>query len=262
LGKYIVRNFVDGDEKRIVELFNRVFGNFSGYVPRTVEYWRWCCLERPDVRRDGIFLLFDEESGNLEGYVVAGLSGNIWEFCCIPSLDVALFLLDRAIRYLEDMGVSAVNVNVPEGCDVLNEACRKAGFARVDVHKMFVGVLSFSKLFSILIEDRKNFLCNRFEEKFCVMIRDAPFWVEKALSIDINREGVNVFEGSIDSPTVSVKTDVKTLSSVLFGVMNPVHAVLRFKMRVKPFWKTPRFVEFLDSVRLRDAWFWPLGDFG
>ena len=262
MGKYTVRNFVNGDEKRIVELFNRVFENFSGYVPRTVEYWRWCCLERLDVRRDGIFLIFNEENGALEGYAVVGLSGNIWEFCCVPSLDVALLLLDEAIRYLEDMGVSAVNVNVPESCDVLNEACRKAGFARVDVHKMFVGVLSFSKLLSILIEDRKNFLCGKFKEKFCIMIRDAPFWIEKTLSVDINRDGVNVFEGSVDSPTAFVKTDVKTLSSILFGIMNPMHAVLRFKMGVKPFWKIPRFVEFLDSVRLRDAWFWPLGDFG
>jgi hypothetical protein len=253
---------VDGDDKRIVELFNNVYGDFSGYVPRTVEYWRWCCLERPDVRREGVFLLFDEESGNLEGYVVAGLSGNIWEFCCTPRVDAALLLIERAIRYLEDLGVSAVNVNVPEGNEVLNEACRKAGFAKVDVHKMFVGVLSFSKLLSILVEERKNFLCSKFKEKFCVMIQDAPFWIEKTLSVDIKRDGVNVFEGLIDSPTVFVKTDVRTLSSVLFGVLNPTHAFLKFKMKVKPFWKIPRFVEFLNSVRLKDAWFWPLGDFG
>jgi hypothetical protein len=262
MDRYTLRNFKDGDEEKVVELFNYVYGDFSGYVPRTVEYWRWCCLERPDVRREGIFLLFDKESGDLEGYAVAGLSGNIWEFCCKPNLDAALILLEKAVSYLEGVGLSAVNVNVPEGNEVLNEACRKAGFAKVDVHKMFVGVLSFSKLLSILIEEGRTFLCNKFNEKICVIIQDAPFWIEKNLSVSINRNGIDVFEGSVESPTVLVKTNVKTLSSVLFGIIRPTRAVLGFKMRVKPFWKIPSVIRFLDSVRLRDVWFWPLGDFG
>ena len=60
MADYVIRNFVEGDEERIVKLFNEAYGNFSGYVPRTVEYWRWCCLKRPDVRKDGIFLLFNK----------------------------------------------------------------------------------------------------------------------------------------------------------------------------------------------------------
>lgn len=260
---YKLRNFVDGDEKQIIELFNDVYREYCGYVPRTVDYWRWCCLKRPDVHKDGIFLVFDEETGSLEGYAVVGLSGNIWEFCSKPNReDVALLLLDKAIDYLKERGVTSVNVNVPETNKALNEACRKMGFARVDLQKMFVGMLSFSKLFSILAQDKKDFLCERFNEEICIVIKDAPFWIEKAVSIGINGDEVKVSESLLESPTIFVRTDVKTLSSILFGVQNPWRAILSFKVYVKPFWKIPRLINFFNSIRLSDSWFWPLSDFG
>ncbi len=260
---YEVRNFVEGDEERIVEVFNEVYEKFSGYVPRTVEYWRWCCLKRPDVREDGIFLVFDKETGNLEGYAVVGLSGNIWELCSKPNReDVASILLDRAVCYLEENGVSAVNVNVPADDQTLNEVCRKMGFAKVDVHKMFVGILSFRKLIFMLAQDKTSVLSKMFREKICIEMKDAPFWIEKVISININGEGVDVFEGLVESPTILVKTDVKTLLSVLVGVLSPRRAFLSFRMRVKPFWKFPVVNRFLCSLRMEHSWYWPLGDFG
>jgi hypothetical protein len=263
MSKYELRNFVEGDEEKIVKLFNDIYGRFGGYVPRTVEYWRWCCLKRPDVRRDGIFLVFDKETGNIEGYVVAGLSGNIWELCSRPDHeDVALILLDKAVRFLEEMDISLVNVNVPKSDEVLNEACSKMGFDRVNVHKMFVGVLSFRKLISLLVRDRAETLSKKFEEKICIKVKDAPFWIEKAIFVSVHNGGFDVDEVPLLSPTISIQTDAKTLSSILFGVLSPWRALLSFRVSVKPFWKIPRIMNFLCSIRLGDSWFWPLSDFG
>jgi|Deesub1362B_J571_1020462.scaffolds.fasta_scaffold06110_3 putative sterol carrier protein len=262
MNDYIIRNFVEGDEEKIIELFNETFKRFTGYVPRTVEYWRWCYLRRPDVRKDGIFLIFSKETGDLEGYAAVGLSGNIWELCAKPNCeDVALILLEKAVNYLEKMGVSAVNVNVPEGDKTLNKACRKMGFARVDVHKLFLGVLSFRKLISMLASDKKN-LSKNFKEKICLKIKDAPFWIEKAISVSIDGERIEVTEGLTDSPTILVKTDVKTLLAILIGVLSLWRALLSLKVRVKPFWKIPVLNRFLSSLRMNPSWFWPLGDFG
>ena len=263
MADYVIRNFVEGDEERIVKLFNEAYGRLSGYVPRTVEYWRWCCLKRPDVRRDGIFLLFNKETGDLEGYAVVGLSGNIWELCTKPNReDAALILLEKAINYLEEIGVPAVNVNVPKGDRALNEACRKMGFARVDVHKLFLGVLSFKKLISMLASDKEKVLSKIFKERICLEIEDTPFWVEKTISVSIDGERIEVSEGSTDSPSILVKTDVKTLLAILTGVLSPWRAFLSLKLRVKPFWKIPVLNRFLCLLRMNDSWFWPLGDFG
>jgi len=263
MNRYKLRSFRDGDEKKIVELFNDVYREYGGYVPRTVDYWRWCCLKRPDTRRDGIFLVFDEETGRLEGYVVVGSSGNIWEFCCRPNYeDAALLLLDRAVSYLKEMNVTSINVNVPEADETLNKACKKMGFAKVDRHKMFVSMLSFSKLFFILTQCKKDFLCKKFNEKICIVIKDAPFWIEKAISISINDGEVKVSEHLLKSPTIFVRTDVKTLSSIIFGVQDPWLALLSFKVHIKPFRKISKLINFFHSIRLDSSWFWPLSDFG
>lgn len=260
---YELRNFVDGDEEKIVELFNDVYGRFSGYVPRTVEYWRWCCLKRPDVKKDGVFLVFDGRTGNLVGYAVVGLSGSIWELCVRPNCgDAALILLDRAVSYLADRGVSAVNVNVPRGDETLNEACGKMGFAKVDVHKLFVGVLSFRKLIFILARDKADVLIKNFNGKICIMVENSPSWVEKVVSIRVDNGGIDVFEGAIGSATVFVKTDARTLLSVLVGALSFKRAFLGFRIRVKPFWKALVVERFLRSLRMNASWFWPLGDFG
>lgn len=259
----VVRNFVEGDEEKIVELFNESYKRFSGYVPRTVEYWRWCCLERPDVRKDGIFLLFDKKTGELEGYVVAGLSGNIWELCVKPDRkDAALILLERAVKYLGEMGVSAVNLNVPEGDVALKEACMEMGFAKVEVHKLFVGILSFVKLISMLASEGEKAVLRNLREKICLKIEDAPFWVEKTFSVIVDGEKIEVSEELIESPTIQVKTDMKTLLAVLIGVLSPKRALLTLRIKVKPFWKIHAFNRFLYSLRMKDTWFWPLADFG
>ncbi|MGQ9539358.1 MAG: SCP2 sterol-binding domain-containing protein, partial [Candidatus Bathycorpusculaceae bacterium] len=229
----------------------------------TVEYWRWCCLKRPDVKRDGIFLVFDRENGNLAGYAVVGLSGNIWELCVRPNCeDAALTLLDRAVSYLMDMGVSAVNVNVPKGDETINEACKKMDFAKVDVHKLFVGVLSIRKLISILAQDKEDALTKKFNERICITVENPSPWIEKAVSIKVGDGGIDVFEGVIESPTVSVKTDARTLLAVLFGALSPQKAFLSLRIRVKPFWKALVAERFLYVLRMDVAWFWPLGDFG
>jgi len=263
MGGHTLRNFVDGDEEEIVRLFNEVYGGLGGYVPRTVEYWRWCCLKRPDVRDDGIFLVFDEETGELEGYAVVGLSGNVWEFCSRPDReDVASVLLEKIINYLDEMGVSSVNLNVPGNDEVLNNACIKMGFAKVNVHKMFVGVLSFRRLISTLLKDKAEFLSRRFKERICIRVEDAPFWIEKAIYISVNDGGVKVLEGPMESPTILVKTDVKTLLSVLVGVLSLRRALLSLRIRVKPFWKILAVKSFLSHIRIDCSWYWPLGDFG
>ncbi|MEM3640499.1 MAG: hypothetical protein QXH37_01035 [Candidatus Bathyarchaeia archaeon] len=260
---YVIRNFTEGDEEGIVRLFNESFARFGGYVPRTVEYWRWCCLKRPDVRKNGILLAFNKETGDLEGYVVAGLSGNIWELCVKPyRKDVALILLEKAVNYLAEMGASAVNVNVPEDDEALNEACKEMGFAKVNVHKLFIGALSFGKLISMLACKVEKVTIANLRERVCIKINDAPFWVEETVSVRVEDAKIEVSEGLIESPTIQVKTNVKTLLAVLVGVLSPRRALLTLKIRVKPFWKILALNRFLCLLQMSDLWFWPLADFG
>lgn len=253
-----MRTFRDWDEEKIVGLFNEVYGSYGGFVPRTVEYWRWCCLERPDVKRDSVFLAFDDE--RLHGYIVAGSSGNLWEFCAADD-DVAKVLLAEALSYLEKVGVSSVNVNVPRDSSVAG-ALVGAGFGEIPADTMFLTTLNPQALISALVASRKEKFTGKFNGEFGVRLHDAPQGVRTEFSVKIHDEVVESVEGFSSSPSVVIELGFMDFLSVLFGFSSAGRLFLAGKMRIKPFWKLGTALRFLSALRFRRSWFFPLSDFG
>ncbi len=254
-----VRTFRDGDEPAIVELFNRIYGRYGGFVPRTVEYWRWCCLERPDVERDGVFLVFENEK--ICGYLVAGSSGNIWEFCVAEDNEEATgALLGEAVSYLEKIGVSSVNVNVPSDATFV-KGLRKAGFGKVPSAKMFVTTLSPAALVQTLATPRKEDLEEKFDEEFGVRLRDVPYGVSKEFFMKIHDASVKIAEGFPANPSVTIELGFADFLSILFGDSSASRLFLTGKMKVKPLRKLGAVLALLSMIRLKGSWFFPLSDF-
>lgn len=258
-----MRTFREGDEEAIVRLFNEVYGGYGGFVPRTVEYWRWCCLQRPDVDVRGVFVVCDGQSGGQVGYAVVGTSGNIWEFCAAGDdrKQFASLLLSECVKYLEGLGVSSVSVNVPSDAH-LDAAFVKGGFAMVPAERMFLSTLSPSELFSALVADRKEQLVGRFDEDMEFRLKDAPFGVEGGFSVSLHGDKLEVTGGSQRSAGVVVALDFRGLLSVLFSGVSPYRLLFRGGLRVKPFWKAGAVLRFLSLVRAGGPWFFPMSDFG
>lgn len=262
--EYKVRSFKDGDEVEVVRLFDRMYEDYGGFALKTPEYWRWCCLERPDVEREGLFVVVDRKDENVVGYAVVGTSGNVWELCYDSGCDggeIVSLLLDRATRYLERVGATSIIFNALKGDHAVNQACRKLGFAVVPPPKMFLSVLSFRKLVSLLVNGKRDELMSRFDETFLVKLKDAPFWVDDTVYMKICRDGVHV-GGGVQSPTVRAEMDFITFSSLLFGVLSPFEALVRLKLTVKPFWKTFTLLKLFSFLQVKTKWFFPLSDYG
>lgn len=255
----LVRTVRDGDEPAIVELFNRVYRRYGGFVPRTVEYWRWCCLERPDVKKDGVFLAFD--GGNLSGYAVAGSSGNIWEFCVADGDEKAAdALLVEAVNYLEKTGVSSVNVNVP-GDAAFTKSLRKAGFGEVPSLEMFVTTLNPAALVDALVTSRKQSFVGRFDDELAVRLHDVPYGVSKEFSVRIRDASVEIAEALTAKPSIIVDLGFSDFLSVLFGGSSVSRLFLSGKIKVKPLRKLFAVLALLSAIRLEGKWFFPLSDF-
>jgi hypothetical protein len=258
MDQYLVRRFRDGDEEEVSRLFNEVYQVYGGFVPRTVEYWRWCCLKRPDVRPDGIFLVCDGENGKVCGYAVVGSTGNVWEFCAGGDRRrIGSILLAEVVKHLETVGVSSVNVNVP-GEFGLDRIFEQQGFARVPPSVMFVSTLSPKKLLLALVADKRG----DFDEEIAFELEGVPLGVERTVSVRVRSGEVTVVDGFSQSASIKVKMGFIALMSVLFkgsGVYGPF---FRGKIRVKPFWKVGKLLSFLRMARSGDSWFWPLSDFG
>jgi L-amino acid N-acyltransferase YncA len=72
---YVVRAYQPGDEHAILAAFNRIFARVDpGFVPRTLEEWRWLYERNPSGRR--IFLAVAEDGRVLAQY--AGIPQRVW----------------------------------------------------------------------------------------------------------------------------------------------------------------------------------------
>jgi len=261
--EYKVRGFEDGDEIGIVRLFNRVYADYGGFTLKTPKYWRWCCLERPDVERAGLLVVVDGDE-NVVGYAVVGRSGNIWELCYGSLRDgeeIVSLLLDKATCYLESVGATSITFNAVREDDVFSSVCGKFGFSVLPSPQMFLSVLNFRKFISVLLNSKKEELAAKFDEAVLVKLKDAPFWIDDTIFIQISRGEVEVGDGG-QSSTIRMETDVVTLSSLLFGISSPFQSLIRLKLRVKPFWKAFTLLRLLSSLRVNAAWFFPLSDYG
>lgn len=253
-----VRKFRDGDELAIVQLFNSTYHEYGGFVPRTVEYLRWCCLERPDVEREGVFLAFDGE--RLCGYLVAGSSGNIWELCVEDDdREVARILIDEAVSHLEKMGVSSVSVNIPRNSRIIEEV-HEASFNEVPAPRMFFTTLSPAALVRALAIPRKEVLAERLEDNFSIHLRDVPYGTDEKFSVEIHNSCVEVIEGFPAKPSVTVELKFKDFLLILSGGPSSVRMLLNGKMKIHPFWKSRAVVILLSAMRLKNPWFFPLSD--
>lgn len=261
---YAIRDFRDGDEAELLQIFERAYANLGGYTHRTLEYWRWCLLQRPDVEKSGIIISVEKSNGVIVGYAVAGKSGNLWELAYDPLKDgkeIVALVLRKAEDYLQSVGASSINLAAPQMDRVVSEVCRDFGYAITPSPQMFCAVLNYSTLFASLSNNVSTNLKTRFSDTFLIKIEQAPLWIDHEIFVEVNRNNVRV-SCEPCKPTVSLKIDNVSLSSILFGNISPLSAFLRLKLKVKPVSKVLTALSFLSQLQVKDKWSFPLSEYG
>ena len=261
--KYTLRAFKEGDESKIISLFNKEYGKFGGFPTKTVEYWRWSCLQRPDVEPEGILIAQDEKE--VAGYAVVGKSGNIWEFCYDSEKDgeeIVSLLLDNAISYLNKVNAPSISLNAPINDDLLNEKCRKLGFSTYSSPLVCLSIFDYQKLLALIVANKH--LENQINEKITIKLRNDQSASQNPLVLTINDGKVQVsskINDDVDSG-ICLETDKLTFSCLIFGILSPSKSFMLSKLKVKPSWKFYRVIRFLSSMQLKPEWYLQLGDYG
>jgi hypothetical protein len=230
-------------------------------VPRTLEYWRWSCLNRPDVEKEGI--LISLHKGKIVAYVVVGKSGNIWESCFDDAHDkkaLLSLLLEHSIKYLTRVGSDSVTLNLPSDDSVARETCENLGFSELPPDVMFLSVLDFKQFLKLLCSAKKDKLSG-VDGDFLIRFKDAPFWTSPFIMMKF-KNGQAEIENENKSCEVLIETDTATLTSIMFGTTRSLWALARFKLKIHPPWKLRRVLRLFSLMRLDDPWFFPRSDLG
>jgi hypothetical protein len=230
-------------------------------VPRTTEYWRWSCLNRPDVEKEGILIALHK--GKIVAFAVVGKSGNIWESCVDDAHDkkaLLSLLLEHSIEYLTRAGSDAVTLNLPSDDSVARETCESLGFSELPPDDIFLSVLDFRQLLTLFCNAKKDKL-SRIDGDFLIRFKDAPSWISPFILMKF-RNGQAEIENENRSCEVLIETDIATFTSLMFGTTKSLWALARFRLKIYPRWKLRGVLRLFSLMRLDDPWFFPRSDLG
>lgn len=264
IATYQIRTYGDGDEKELVKLFNRVYMDYAGFVPRTPAFWLWFCKSRPGIREEGIIIAKLE--GKVIAYAVVSDSGEILEFCYDPEYageDVVLRLLETVEDHVKDFGGSSVTLNAPKDDHVVRKACNRLEYAESSLPYAFqLSVLDFSGLIKeILLSRLKDVKVDLSGEILLKVKQSSPMGYDH-ITIRISDGDLQAEKEKSGKPNLVIEADKQTFASCIFRGMNLRTAILTKKIKVSPFWKALQALTFLSLLRVDDPWYVPLSDHG
>jgi len=261
---YHVRAYVEGDETSLLLLYNKYYGRYAGFVPRTLQHWLWCCKLHPDINSEGIFVACREKE--IVGYAVIGRLSRkdggfiVYELCYDPAHDgevIVSRLLEQANQYVEDKKGNYVTFDAPSDDTLVRKVCDELGFRQNPLNEVlgFI-VLDMTKLIEHIIKDKSN-VWKGENETFFIRLKGARLphntisiqWMEDELSVSN--------EAITDEPRVVIDTDLPTLNKLIFCEESIFKAMFKSKLAIKPFWKIRKGVRLLSLLSLRGRWYIP-----
>lgn len=253
---------MEGDELELSQLFNAAYQNYAGFVPRSPDYWRWSCLNRPNVDRKGILVVLC--GAKTVGYAVVGKKGNIWELCYNPEYDGKIILstiLTWSLNYIQDIGGEIALFNAPTKDRLFREVCSEFGFVEKPPPHIFLNILDFPEFISELL----NLNCRKLEsidEEFSINVTGSPSFYEKKINVKIKNGTFSVNSKNNCDSRVTVEGDVRLIVSCLLGTQGILRAIFFQKIKVKPFWKCYSISKLFSLIKINDPWFSPGSDYG
>ena len=257
--EYTVRTYGQGDEAPLVLLFNSEHAGLAGFVPRTVEYWRWCCLERPDVDKNGILIL--EKESRIVGYVVVGRSGNVWEFCYDSSRDANTIIrkmLDWAENYLRSIGSNSMVLNAYIKDPLVREACQDMGFAESPPETTFLSILDLPQLMREVLQAKNQLLDSNevfwFNLKNCASLRVDSF------AIMLSKNDIVILDKPNHLSKVTIDVEMSTLVALIFGTKGVFRTLFSSKIRFDHLRNLFKVIWFIRLLQVKSDWFTPRAD--
>ena len=266
--EYSLRTFMQGDERALPALFNKVYSAYAGFVPRTTEYWTWCCLNRPTVEKKGICIV--EKAGQTIGYAAVAVEqkngkteAQVLELCYLheEAEFAAKHIVSWIVEYAKSRKADQIVLDAATDDEILRKIVREQGFGEFPHVQPLMMILDCCKL----VEEVANSQKSRFESLegvFQFNILSSKVLSSDSFQIEVGHGKIEVVHGASKASAVYIETDAKTLASCIFGVTHPLRAILSGEIKVKPLWKIGRVAKLLSVLELGDSWFIPNGDFG
>jgi hypothetical protein len=258
---YTERTYLPGDESALVHLFNDENAALAGFVPRTVEYWRWCCLKRPDVSEKGILIV--EIENKVVGYAVVGKSGNVWELCYNSSRNAKTTvskLLTWAENYAKSVGSDSVVLNAYVKDTLVREVSQDMDFAESPPDLMFLSVLDLPQLICEVLQARNQDL--NTNEVFWFDLKNCPPWCVPSFGVKLEKAQVTILKEPVSGSRTTIEAEMSTIVALMFESESFLKDVVSSKVHFYPVWKMSKVQKLFSLLKIKTPWLIPRADLG
>ena len=264
----LLRAYHPGDDRAIVELSNRCLAPFAGWVPRTVDYWRWSTLQRPGVEWTDILVL--DSGGKIIGYTALGRDGAVLDFCVDPDLPARgrRALINQLIAALEVRArarqCDALTFSEPASDRLVDAALREMGYIVEAPHCFSLGLLNPQDLLQQLLLARRDQLPELETSSFVLELNpgSAPFLLNTRLLLQFEPQPqVRDISDLNDYPQECVlRMDLCALTELLLCGATTDSLLQQSQLEIRPVTRVPDARKLLELLAIRALWHIPRSD--
>ncbi len=260
-----IRDYRPGDESPIVELSNRSLATYAGWVPRTVENWRWSILGRPGIRTADVFVL--ESDGKVGAYAVLSQDGGVLDFVVDPARrrGTRRAYIKEMVRALEDRARSrdcdALMFSLPASDRLVDETLRAAGYVTERSDYYSIGILNPQVLLQQLLAARDSRLrsLRLGTLTFELTPGQYPFLLMTRLLVRL-QPTVLVEDRShaVECPSDAViRIDLSSLTELIFCRVSVDSLLAGSQLQIEPGASAAEAREFLNALVIDADWHLP-----
>lgn len=266
---WTARCFSEGDEEPLVRLWNDVYSEYGGFIPRTAAFWTQHILERPGISPEDIVLI--EYRGTVRGYGVLGRRGTVLEFAVDSRLSkrsrrrACNLLIEALEQRARQRGEKYLNVVAPVVDRTIDQTLRNADYACTDRFGIGVGILNAKRLLQMLLQRSAGRLPRDCPKTFSLEIQPGCYQVSPYdhLSISFSKDGPVVDERQRESHIDSgcrITIDLGTLTEVVFNHLSFDQATRDKRIRLDDGSSYADAEAFFSLLKIDAPLFWPPSD--
>jgi len=262
----IVRNYREGDEELIVKLWGNAYSSYAGYVPRTIEYWRWCILERLGVSKDDIFIIDKEDK--LVAYCVLGPKGKVLELAIDPNLmikerkKIAELLIHAVEKRAIDRGEESIQIELPFTDKVTSKVLKKLDYRDTPGQMVHGVVINIGSMIEKILNSRKEEVAANWSPAFLLVLNKEHFRFASPdqLLIKFNPEISVESDPAFVSYDIKITFDLTTLTKLIFRQISVDDALKKKCLSISPFAEKNNCCILFKLLALSRPWYIPLAD--
>jgi len=263
-----IRDYQPGDEKALIALFDRAYANYSGYVTRTPEHWRWCILDRPGVSPDDIVVL--EQEKVIAAYGILGPKGAVLELAVDSGLpesrreELATRLVDELEYRSRRCGNDRLRIQVPSMEPPLRRALDRKGYLAVPCDSLQWVIVDLAGFVSRVLQHRKRQrrLEPEWQRSFLLEIEPGNYHFHPHPRIFVRTAPTLIVEANPqrDDAEATIATDLSTLTDLVFRITSVEQIIQSGLACAQPDSATPDMEKLLSLLVLDRPWYTPMAD--